>query len=138
MSALDTWSFFDSKRNYGVATFFPFKVDKLVVLPNTIPFETPLYFGFSKKHYAEYWRNKVERISHEGGLILINAHPDRWYCGNDSGIRAFEELIDMVLDKHDPIVMTALQVADQIRKQEEAGAFVNFEGEPPISVPRHT
>jgi len=117
MSVLDTWSFFQHQRNYGVATFYPFMVNNLVIFPNTIPFEMPWMFGYKPDDTLSFWRPKFDFIARTGGLIMFNAHPDPWFCGNPRAADLFARCVDYVLEHCDPACLTAASLADHVRNQ---------------------
>lgn len=137
MSALDTWPFFSPKRNFGVCTFFPYMVGSLVVIPNTIPFETPWCCGYAVRHTLDFWKPKFDHVARSGGLIMFNAHPDRWYCGNRPAIEQLERCLDYILTTHDPATMTAAEAATHTLQMHRTGRTTELPGVPSISVPRH-
>ena len=68
---------------------------------------------------------------------MVNAHPDRWFCGNDRAGKVLARCVDYVLERHDPACLTAVEVADHVRAQVERGALMTIAGEPSLRVPRH-
>lgn len=134
MSVLDSYPFFERGRCYGVGTFFPYQYKNLVILPNTIPFELPWYGGVDKGDTLAFWKPKLDRIALSGGLIMINAHPDTWLCGNQKAVETVEETLDYVLETHDPVALNARQLAEHARAQLAVGAARVGEG---ILAPLH-
>jgi len=137
MSALDSWPLFDRTRNYGVASFFPYLVGDLAILPTTIPFEHLRTFGYRLEDALPFWRPKFDFIARSGGLILFNAHPDRWFSGNPTGAKALAACLDYILKNLDPACMTPDQVAEHTRQQRDGGAMIRLSGDPAVLAPRH-
>lgn len=137
MSALDTWSFFSPDRNFGLASFFPAVVDDLVVVPNTIPFEVPWYFGLPRGQALAFWQPKLDAIASNGGLIMINAHPDPWWCGRPEALLSYGHCLTAAIRDHRPACVTAGEVADHARRQVSQGATLHLAGSPPVQIPRH-
>jgi hypothetical protein len=138
MSVLDSWPFFETSRNYGVASFYPFLVNNLAVLPNTIPFEQLLRFGYHIEDALSFWQPKIDFIARTGGLIMFNAHPDRWFSGNAAGVAALSKCVDYICESHDPVCLTADQVAEHARSERERGAMVKLGDNPRLESPRHS
>ncbi|MEO5378865.1 MAG: polysaccharide deacetylase family protein [Magnetococcus sp. DMHC-6] len=137
MSALDSWPFFQRGMEHGVSTFFPFMVGELVVLPSTIPFEMPWHIlGMAKKDVRWFWTEKIQRLAHAGGLILVDAHPDRWLCGKRSAADHLREVMDYILQTHNPVVMQASAVARYTRQMNDEGAMLLVPGACPLRIPR--
>jgi peptidoglycan/xylan/chitin deacetylase (PgdA/CDA1 family) len=137
MSVLDSWSFFESQRNYGVATLFPYRVDGLTILPNTIPFDdAPRFCGYDLDEILSFWRPKFDWIGRNGGLIMLNAHPDRWWSGSLKAAEAFEQSVQYILDQHDPARFNARGVAEHLDQEGERGSLRRLEGRPSLQLPR--
>ena len=136
MSALDTWPFFSRGANHGVASWFPFIVDGLVVIPNTIPFELPWFCGYNKRDTLNFWKPKFDAIAHAEGLIMFNAHPDPWYCGNQRAAECLAACLDYIIETHDPALMSARQVAKHALAMARDGAMLQISGHPSLMVPR--
>lgn len=137
MSVLDSWPLFDRARNYGVASFFPYLLGGLTVLPTTIPFEHLRAFGYRIADALAFWRPKFDFIARSGGLILFNAHPDRWFSGDAAGAKALGTCLDYILKNLDPACMTPDEVAAHTRRERDRGAMFSLGGDPPLHVPRH-
>ncbi|HYF36380.1 MAG TPA: hypothetical protein VD994_13885 [Prosthecobacter sp.] len=136
MSALDTWPFFSKESNHGVRTFLPFGVGNLVVLPNTIPFDDmPGIVGYKPEELFAFWKPKIDAIAASGGLIMLNAHPDKWLSGNPRMLDSLGVVLRYILDTHDPARMTAREVAEHFRSQRFRGAVIDIPGEPLLAVP---
>ncbi|MDD2709056.1 MAG: hypothetical protein PHV34_13805 [Verrucomicrobiae bacterium] len=136
MSALDSWPFFHPSQNYGVRTFRPFMVGGLVVLPNTIPFEMPWLADIPLSQTFPFWRPKLDLICQEGGLVMFNAHPDQWYCGNSKAVAELERCLDHVLETHHPATLMPHQLSQYVRETFGRGACVDLGGAPPVRAPR--
>ena len=85
-SVQDTNAMQQTDRTVGAATYYPYMVDDLVVVPGTLPFdELPWSLGVSRADTTEFWRSKIDHIAATGGIIVVNAHPSPWFCGTESG-----------------------------------------------------
>jgi peptidoglycan/xylan/chitin deacetylase (PgdA/CDA1 family) len=136
MSALDTWSFFTSEQNYGARTLFPFRFGGLCVLPNTIPYDdAPRFSGYATTEILEFWRPKIEWISQNGGLIMLNAHPDSWWSGNKKSADVFGRTVDFILEHHSPAHMLGRDLAQHFNVQKQRGAVVQIDSD--LEVPSH-
>ena len=138
MSVLDSWPFFDGHRNFGVASIFPFRYGGLTIVPNTIPYDaTPRFCGYLVGEILSFWKPKLDWIAGNGGLIMLNAHPDRWWCGTAKAAAMFGEVVDHVLQNHDPAVMRARDISAQLARESARGATVILAGEPDLEIPAH-
>lgn len=138
MSALDTWSLFSKSANYGVCTFFPFIKNNLVIIPNTIPFELPWVLGYTVDKTFDFWKHKFDTIANHGGLIMFNAHPDRWFCGNEKAIIQLEKSLDYVIAKYDPEIMTAQELALHTKKERVEQRMICIDTKENIFIPKHS
>jgi peptidoglycan/xylan/chitin deacetylase (PgdA/CDA1 family) len=136
MSALDTWSFFSTEKTHGIRTFLPFMYDNLVVLPNTIPFELPWLCGYRVEESLEFWKPKIDKIAKAGGLIMINAHPDSWYCGNKKAARELSRLLEYIIDRHDPVAMNGAELAVHMGLMREKRCVMTLPGSPELHLPQ--
>lgn len=136
MSALDTWPFFDKARRHGVKTFFPYAVGELVILPNTIPFDDlPGACGYGWKDVLAFWKPKIDLICRNGGLVMFNAHPDKWLSGNKQGITALQACMEYALDTYNIEPMRAVDVADHFRLMSRNGATRAIDDNPKLEIP---
>ncbi len=135
MSALDVWPFFDDDGLHGVHTFMPFMVEDLVVLPTTVPFELPWAQGWGVRDTLAFWRDKIDRIAHRGGLLLVSASPEAWLTGNRQAAAAYERVLTYILESHHPACMTACQAALHVKTQVIRGAMADVPGAPRLRVP---
>jgi hypothetical protein len=95
MSALDSWPFFDRSRNFGVASIFPFRYGGLTIVPNTIPYDgPPRMCGYRVGEILTFWKPKLDWIARNGGLIMLNVHPDRWWSGTAKSAAMFGKVVD--------------------------------------------
>jgi hypothetical protein len=77
----------------GVGTLFPFWVDTppgtpakkpgYVELPYTLPQDSTLYLVL-REHRPDIWRNKLDWIVRQGGMALVNVHPDYLHMGSQT------------------------------------------------------
>jgi UDP-N-acetylglucosamine transferase subunit ALG13 len=78
-SSFDTDPF--EPRPFGVSTIFPFEVTNTsksksyVELPYTLPQDHSLFIILKEKDITT-WKNKLDWVAEQGGLALINTHPD--------------------------------------------------------------
>jgi peptidoglycan/xylan/chitin deacetylase (PgdA/CDA1 family) len=67
--------------NSGVCTIFPFwvpgpgKHGGYVELPYTLPQDSTLYL-FLQETTISIWKQKLDWIARQGGMVLVNVHPD--------------------------------------------------------------
>lgn len=138
MSVLDSWPFFDPARNFGVASLFPFLADGLAILPNTVPYDdTPWFCGYPVQEILAFWKPKLDWIAANHGLIMINAHPDRWWSGNARAAEMLGRTLDDILEHHEPVVLRGIDAAHHVFAESARGAMSVVEGTPELQVPRH-
>ncbi len=75
-----------------------FELDGLTHMPTTIPFEDPLYWGHSADQLVDFWRPKVAWLLACGGNIVVNTHPEPQFSGNARMLRAYDQLLDVLVD----------------------------------------
>lgn len=95
----------------GVSTIFPFWVsrdstqDGYVELPYTLPQDFTLFVLMKEKN-INIWKQKLDWIAKNGGMALVNTHPD--YMNFDNGklgieeypAEYYEELLEYIRDKY--------------------------------------
>ncbi|UCF30252.1 MAG: hypothetical protein JSV26_09300 [bacterium] len=92
MSTFDTDPF--EPKSKGVGTIFPFVVppangrNGFVELPYTLPQDFTLFIVMGEGDCG-IWKRKLDWIAENGGMALINVHPDYLYFGD--GIRGVDE-----------------------------------------------
>jgi peptidoglycan/xylan/chitin deacetylase (PgdA/CDA1 family) len=137
-SVQDTNMMQEGDRNVGAATYFPYMVGDLVVLPSTIPFdELPWAIGVEPSATATFWQAKIDHVAATGGVMVVNAHPSPWFCGNTAGRDALRTCLEQIVSRHAPWCATGRQIEAHVRREAERGAMATLTGEPPIGVPRH-
>ena len=78
----------------GVSTIFPFWIDGknenggYVELPYTLVQDFTLFILMNKKS-PEIWNNKLDWIAENGGMVLLNVHPDYINFNNESKLEEF-------------------------------------------------
>ncbi len=105
----------------GVGTIFPFWVKNArnknggyVELPYTLPQDfTPLIL--LKHSDINIWKSKLDWIAKNGGMALVNVHPDYINFQNESSleefpIRFYEELLNYVKSKYSEQYWNALPI----------------------------
>lgn len=86
----------------GVGTIFPFRVDGngtgrgYTELPYTLPQDFTLFILLKQKD-TEIWRKKLNWIAENGGLALLNSHPD-YMCFNGQRKRCDEYPVDYYME----------------------------------------
>ena len=91
-STFDTDSF--EPQADGVSTIFPFWVKGdsgkrgYLELPYTLPQDSTIFI-IMKEKTIDIWKQKLDWIIEQGGMVLINTHPD--YMNFDGGTLALEE-----------------------------------------------
>lgn len=84
----------------GVGFMRPINLEQgIVELPCTLPFELPLYYGFSPEKILEFWEHKIDFIFHSGGMLLVNTHADLYYLGREGVMNAYEKLLKMIANR---------------------------------------
>ncbi len=136
-SVQDTHFSHDPGRMMGAATYYPFLVGTLVVLPNTIAFELPRSLDVGWAEVPGFWRSKVDHVAGTGGLIMINAHPAPWFCGSPEGVAALRACVADILERHQPWCATAAEVAAHACGQAAQGAMAVLPGDPAVTIPSH-
>jgi len=109
-STFDTDPF--EPQSDGVSTIFPFLVTEgegrkgYVELPYTLPQDFTLFILMREKN-IDIWKEKLDWISENGGMALVNTHPD--YLNFDGGelgaesypARYYEELLEYVNTRYE-------------------------------------
>src|SRR5207249_1084181 len=106
-----------------------------VIIPNTIPFELPWFLGHAVDKTFDFWKDKFDTIAKHGGLIMFNAHPDRWYCGNKKAIYQLEKCLDYIIEKYDPSIMTAKELALYAKMERDAQRMICIDAKENIFIP---
>ena len=98
-STFDTDPF--EPQSDGVKTIFPFYVpDKgkqkgYVELPYTLPQDFTLFILLQERN-IDLWRRKLDWIARNGGMVLLNTHPD--YMNYDGNIKFDEYSVELYED----------------------------------------
>lgn len=79
----------------GCCTVMPYTIGDLVELPLTTIQDYAL-FNLLGQHSIELWRNQIEGILREHGLITILVHPD--YLNDEDARRVYMELLTFLKD----------------------------------------
>ncbi|MCZ6775317.1 MAG: hypothetical protein O7D34_02530, partial [Ignavibacteria bacterium] len=80
----------------GCCTIWPFFIGNLVELPITMPQDHTLFEILGQKDIS-IWKEKADWIERNGGLILINVHPD--YMVSEERLRLYESLLIHMKEK---------------------------------------
>jgi len=74
----------------GCCTIWPFFIGDLLEMPITMPQDHTL-FEILGHDSVELWKNKANWIESNGGMILINVHPD--YIDSERRLKLYEEFL---------------------------------------------
>ncbi|MDR0306534.1 MAG: hypothetical protein LBI42_06825 [Chitinispirillales bacterium] len=103
----------------GVGTIFPFLVKRkgiklpFVEMPYTLPQDFTLYVLLREKT-IDIWKNKIDWIAEQGGMVLVNTHPDYMCfegetCGYEQyGARIYEQFLEYLLCRYEGEYWSAL------------------------------
>jgi len=81
----------------GCCSIWPFFLGNIIELPLTMPQDHTL-FEILNQRDIDIWKKKALWIAEQGGLVLINIHPD--YMLEDSRLAFFEELLVFMKQQH--------------------------------------
>ena len=73
-----------------------FELDGLTHVPTTVPFEDPLYWGYTPEQLISFWQPKIAWLRACGGNIVVNTHPEPRFSGNARMLRAYDQLLDVL------------------------------------------
>lgn len=77
----------------GTGSIWPFRAGKFVELPYTIPQDHTLYYVL-KQNNIEIWKNKINWLIKNKGIILSITHPD--YLREKTLFKMYEELLEYI------------------------------------------
>jgi hypothetical protein len=94
----------------GVGTIFPYFVQDpaaqggFVELPYTLPQDFSLFI-LMRKNNIEIWKRKLDWVVEQGGMVLINTHPDYMNFGQKRSpeeypARLYEEFLNYVKERY--------------------------------------
>lgn len=75
----------------GTGSIWPFIVGKFVELPYTLPQDHTLFYVLKQKN-IDFWKNKIDWLIKNNGMILTLTHPD--YLIDKKHLKFYEELLD--------------------------------------------
>jgi len=95
----------------GVGTIFPFWVSDgisgkgYVELPYTLPQDFLLFILMEEKN-IDIWKKKLDWIADQGGMVLLNVHPDYLNLGEKSHyekypLNYYEELLEYIKSRYE-------------------------------------
>jgi hypothetical protein len=90
-------------QNGGCCTWLPFFIGRLVELPVTLPQDHTLFVIFRRQDETT-WVEKTQFLRHQGGLAMIDTHPD--YLIDHRIFSAYARFLDRFAD--DPTAWRAL------------------------------
>lgn len=118
----------------GVGTIFPFhvngRIDRpgYIELPYTLPQDYTLFILMQEKN-IDIWKKKLDWIVAQGGMALINTHPDYMNFGDETlkreeyPVKYYEELLEHITSKYKgqywqalPRTMASFWQANQVQK----------------------
>jgi hypothetical protein len=80
----------------GCCSIWPFFIGDLLEMPMTMPQDHTLFEILGHKD-IDVWKKKADWIAEQGGMILINVHPD--YMNTDERLGFFEEFLTFMKGK---------------------------------------
>ena len=120
-SVVDTGRLAPHARPTGCCSVFPFRRGQNVVLPITIPFDSSLLFlGYSYEHLPPAWDVKVDFIRSDGGVAVMDTHPEPHFSGNRQGLAAYESFLRSMAERRNVWRATADELVDFVTKRGEA------------------
>lgn len=125
----------------GVRTIFPFIVKRpnsemsYVEMPYTMPQDFTLFI-LMRHETIDVWKRKLDWIAKNGGMALVNTHPDymclkQGYCEREEyPVENYKELLRYVMENYEGEYWNALprEVASYIKSTCEAGVKMVNEG----------
>ena len=74
----------------GTGSIWPFMAGKFIELPYTLPQDHTLFYVLKVKG-IDIWKNKIDWIVNNNGVVLVLTHPD--YLMEKNNIQHYEELL---------------------------------------------
>jgi len=114
-------------RPGGCCSIWPFFIDNLVELPLTMPQDHTLFEILDMRDIS-IWKEKADWIEMNGGLVLVNVHPD--YMMSADRLRFYESLLQHMKSKKAMWHALPRDVArwwrdrDSSRLSQEGGSYV--------------
>jgi peptidoglycan/xylan/chitin deacetylase (PgdA/CDA1 family) len=116
----DTHTLIGPRR--GCGTIFPYRRDKTVVLPTTMPADDRLeLLGYRGLNLLNPWRRKWAHVRELGGLCHFLLHPEPHLFGRPLVRDLFGALIKEILAANDAWIATPSEVAEYWRSLEDQG-----------------
>jgi peptidoglycan/xylan/chitin deacetylase (PgdA/CDA1 family) len=75
----------------GVGSIWPFIAGKFVEMPYTLPQDHTMFYVLKVRDIS-IWKNKIDWIVRNNGMILLLTHPD--YLQNKNNFKLYEELLE--------------------------------------------
>lgn len=125
--------------NSGMGTIFPFQVnqrtrpsDGYIELPYTLPQDSTLYL-FLREQTIDIWKQKTAWIVRQGGMVLMNTHPDYMDFSSDRRhaltypVRLYREFLEHIRDEYSELYWHVLprEMARFVREQYQTREEVN-------------
>ena len=119
-SVVDSGRLAPHARPTGCCSIFPFRRGQNVVIPITIPFDASLLFlGYSHEHMPVLWDAKVDFICDEGGVAVMDTHPEPHFSGSKRGLAAYESFLRAMGERSQLWNATAGELADFVTHRGE-------------------
>ena len=75
----------------GTGSIWPFQAGKFIEMPYTLPQDHTMFYVLKVKDIT-IWKNKIEWILKNNGMVLLLTHPD--YLNDKKNMKMYEELLD--------------------------------------------
>ena len=122
-SVVDTGRLAPHARPTGCGTIFAFRRGQIVVVPITIPFDASLLFlGYGWDAMTALWEEKVEFIQNEGGVAVMDTHPEPHFSGNPAGLEAYASFLKAMRRHRDRWCVTMGKLVDFVTQFAEGSS----------------
>jgi len=107
----------------GCGTIFPFRRGRIPVVPITIPFDASLLFLGCKWHEMwGVWLEKVDFIQSEGGVAVMDTHPEPHFSGNPEGLDAYVAFLKAMRSRRDRWCATMGELVDFVTQPDKGAS----------------
>lgn len=97
----------------GCCSIFPFKINKLLEMPLTVPQDASLLvLGYSPNQILDIWLKKLDWIKKVKGLVVINTHPEPQWLGNKEMLKIYSKLLEFIRKDSDAWLPLPFQAAE--------------------------
>lgn len=101
------------KANNGCASARPFGVNKIKVLPLSMPRDGSLIFlGFSPDEIVSIWKECATRIAKANGVVVLLTHCEHRFSGNYKMLAAYQQILQFFSEEEQFQFATPSSVLD--------------------------